>query len=90
MAAKQKEKPEPQLDSDGIVIVEYQQTVLVIAIRNPKNRQCMERGQFTLKKAPATFGRHQKKQQARTKPPAYSLCCLSSTSRASSSPSSRS
>lgn len=30
MAAKQKEKPEPQLDSDGIVIVEYQQTVLVI------------------------------------------------------------
>mgnify|MGYP002630091445 CR=1 FL=1 len=30
MAAKQKEKPEPQLDSDGIVIIEYQQTVLVI------------------------------------------------------------
>jgi putative intracellular protease/amidase len=30
MAAKQKEKTEPQLDADGIVIIEYQQTVLVI------------------------------------------------------------
>jgi len=30
MAAKDKDKTEPQLDEDGIVIVEYQHTVLVI------------------------------------------------------------
>ena len=30
MAAKNKDKPEPQLDEDGIVIIEYQHSVLVI------------------------------------------------------------